>query len=77
MLVLKNIGSRGESGMPEAAYCRSQKLPRARVKDMLRICDGRISGTAFGPIGPHNTTNSSRTLPSVRLRWRRHAPQPH
>ena len=46
-LVLKNIGPKGAPGMPEAGYLPiPKKLARAGVKDMVRISDGRMSGTA-------------------------------
>ena len=54
ILVLKNIGPKGAPGMPEAGYLPiPRKLARAGVKDMVRISDGRMSGTAFGTIVLH------------------------
>jgi dihydroxy-acid dehydratase len=54
ILVLKNIGPKGAPGMPEAGYIPiPMKLARAGVKDILRISDGRMSGTAFGTIVLH------------------------
>lgn len=54
VLVLKNIGPRSGTGMPEAGYLPiPKKLARAGVKDMVRISDGRMSGTAFGTIVLH------------------------
>jgi dihydroxy-acid dehydratase len=54
VLVLKNIGPKGAPGMPEAGYLPiPRKLLRAGVKDMVRISDGRMSGTAFGTIVLH------------------------
>ena len=51
VLVLKNIGPLGAPGMPEAGYLPiPRKLARAGVKDMVRISDGRMSGTAAGTI---------------------------
>jgi dihydroxy-acid dehydratase len=56
VLVLKNIGPVGAPGMPEAGYIPiPRKLARAGVKDMVRISDGRMSGTAFGTIILHVT----------------------
>ena len=47
ILVLKNIGPKGAPGMPEAGYIPiPRKLARAGVKDIVRISDGRMSGTA-------------------------------
>ena len=54
ILVLKNIGPKGAPGMPEAGYLPIPlKLARAGVKDMVRISDGRMSGTAFGTVVLH------------------------
>ena len=60
ILVLKNIGPKGAPGMPEAGYMPiPKKLARAGVKDMVRISDGRMSGTAFGTIVLHVTPESA------------------
>ncbi|MBS0473692.1 MAG: dihydroxy-acid dehydratase [Proteobacteria bacterium] len=60
ILVLKNIGPKGAPGMPEAGYIPiPRKLARAGVKDMVRISDGRMSGTAFGTIVLHVTPESA------------------
>jgi dihydroxy-acid dehydratase len=54
ILVLKNAGPRSDACMPEAGYLPiPKKLARAGVKDMLRISDARMSGTAFGTIVLH------------------------
>jgi dihydroxy-acid dehydratase len=54
ILVLKNIGPIGAPGMPEAGYLPiPRKLARRGVKDMVRISDGRMSGTAAGTIVLH------------------------
>ncbi|MEP7061126.1 MAG: IlvD/Edd family dehydratase [Betaproteobacteria bacterium] len=54
ILVLKNIGPLGAPGMPEAGYLPiPRKLARRGVKDMVRISDGRMSGTAAGTIVLH------------------------
>jgi dihydroxy-acid dehydratase len=53
ILVLKNAGPHG-AGMPEAGYLPiPSKLARAGVKDMVRISDARMSGTAYGTIVLH------------------------
>lgn len=53
ILVLKNAGPQA-AGMPEAGYLPiPKKLARAGVKDMVRISDARMSGTAFGTIVLH------------------------
>ena len=60
VLVLKNIGPKGAPGMPEAGYLPiPRKLARAGVKDMVRISDGRMSGTAFGTIVLHVSPESA------------------
>ncbi len=60
VLVLKNIGPRSGTGMPEAGYLPiPKKLARAGVKDMVRISDGRMSGTAFGTIILHVNPEAS------------------
>ncbi|HTW69287.1 MAG TPA: dihydroxy-acid dehydratase [Acetobacteraceae bacterium] len=54
ILVLKNAGPLTPAGMPEAGYLPvPQKLARAGVKDMVRMSDCRMSGTAFGTIVLH------------------------
>jgi dihydroxy-acid dehydratase len=60
VLVLKHIGPKGGPGMPEAGYLPiPRKLARQGVKDMLRISDGRMSGTAFGTVVLHVTPESA------------------
>ena len=54
ILVLRNAGPKGAPGMPEAGYMPIPlKLARQGVKDMVRISDARMSGTAFGTIVLH------------------------
>jgi len=54
ILVLKGAGPRSAAGMPEAGYLPiPKKLARQGVKDMVRISDCRMSGTAFGTIVLH------------------------
>ncbi len=60
ILVLKRIGPKGAPGMPEAGYLPIPlKLARQGVKDMVRISDGRMSGTAFGTIVLHVTPEAA------------------
>ncbi|UHC20049.1 dihydroxy-acid dehydratase (plasmid) [Methylobacterium currus] len=60
VLVLRNAGPKGAPGMPEAGYLPiPKKLARAGVKDMVRISDARMSGTAFGTIVLHVTPESA------------------
>lgn len=59
-LVLKNTGPRSAAGMPEAGYLPiPSKLARAGVKDMVRISDCRMSGTAFGTIVLHTAPEAA------------------
>ncbi len=53
-LVLQNAGPKSPSGMPEAGYLPiPKKLAAQGIKDMVRISDARMSGTAFGTIVLH------------------------
>ncbi|MFC7404584.1 IlvD/Edd family dehydratase [Georgenia alba] len=54
VLVLRGCGPKGYPGMPEVANMPlPQKLLEAGVRDMVRICDGRMSGTAYGTVVLH------------------------
>lgn len=69
VLVLKNIGPKGAPGMPEAGYIPiPKKLARAGVKDIVRISDGRMSGTAFGTIVLHVTPEAAIGGPLAHVR---------
>ena len=69
ILVLKNIGPKGAPGMPEAGYIPIPlKLARAGVKDIVRISDGRMSGTAFGTIVLHVTPEAAVGGPLAQVR---------
>ncbi len=69
ILVLKNIGPKGAPGMPEAGYIPIPlKLARSGVKDIVRISDGRMSGTAFGTIVLHVTPESAVGGPLAHVR---------
>jgi dihydroxy-acid dehydratase len=60
VLVLRNAGPKGAPGMPEAGYIPiPKKLAQKGVKDMVRISDARMSGTAFGSIVLHITPESA------------------
>jgi len=60
VLVLRNAGPRGAPGMPEAGYIPIPlSLARSGVKDMVRISDARMSGTAFGTVVLHVTPESA------------------
>jgi dihydroxy-acid dehydratase len=55
--------------MPEAGYIPiPRKLARAGVKDIVRISDGRMSGTAFGTIVLHVTPESAAGGPLAHVR---------
>jgi dihydroxy-acid dehydratase len=59
VLVLQNAGSIG-AGMPEAGYLPiPAKLAKGGVKDMVRISDARMSGTAFGTVVLHISPESA------------------
>ena len=60
VLVLKRIGPVGAPGMPEAGYIPiPRKLGRLGVKDMVRISDGRMSGTVSGTVVLHVTPEAA------------------
>ena len=60
VLVLQNAGPKGAPGMPESGYLPiPRKLARQGVKDMVRISDARMSGTAFGTIVLHISPESA------------------
>ncbi len=68
-LVLQNAGPLSPSGMPEAGYLPiPQKLARAEVKDLVRISDARMSGTAYGSIVLHVTPDAASGGPLARAR---------
>ena len=54
VLVLRGCGPRGYPGMPEVANMPlPKKLLEAGIRDMVRVCDGRMSGTAYGTVVLH------------------------
>jgi len=60
ILVLQNAGPNAPEAMPEAGYLPiPKKLAAKGVKDMIRISDARMSGTAFGTIVLHVTPDSA------------------
>jgi dihydroxy-acid dehydratase len=60
VLVLKNIGPKGAPGMPEAGLLPiPARLARQGVKDIVRISDGRMSGTAAGTVVLHVTPEAA------------------
>ncbi|HYL87844.1 MAG TPA: IlvD/Edd family dehydratase [Burkholderiales bacterium] len=59
-LVLQNAGPKSGYAMPEAGYLPiPAKLARAGVKDMVRMSDARMSGTAYGTIVLHISPESA------------------
>lgn len=59
-MVLQNAGPKSASGMPEAGYLPiPKKLSSRGIKDMVRISDARMSGTAFGTIVLHVTPEAA------------------
>lgn len=60
ILILQNAGPKSDAAMPEAGYLPiPKKLARAGVKDMVRISDARMSGTAYGTIVLHVTPEAA------------------
>jgi dihydroxy-acid dehydratase len=54
VLVLRGCGPRGYPGMPEVGNLPlPAKLLSKGVRDMVRVCDGRMSGTAYGTVVLH------------------------
>jgi len=54
VLVLRGCGPKGYPGMPEVSNMPlPQKLLAQGVRDMVRVCDGRMSGTAYGTVVLH------------------------
>ena len=69
IMVLQNAGPTSSSGMPEAGYLPiPKKLAAAGVKDMVRISDARMSGTAFGTIVLHVTPEAAAGGPLALVR---------
>lgn len=60
VIVLKGVGPKGYPGMPEVGNVDlPEKLIEKGVKDMVRISDGRMSGTAYGTVVLHISPESS------------------
>ena len=60
IMVLQNAGPHSTSAMPEAGYLPiPKKLAAAGIKDMVRVSDARMSGTAFGTIVLHATPEAA------------------
>ena len=60
ILVLQHAGPASEAAMPEAGYLPiPKKLAKAGIKDMIRISDARMSGTAYGAVILHVTPDAA------------------
>jgi dihydroxy-acid dehydratase len=60
VLVLRGCGPKGYPGMPEVSNMPlPRKLLERGVRDMVRICDGRMSGTAYGTVVLHVTPEAA------------------
>jgi len=69
VLVLRGCGPKGYPGMPEVANLPlPTKLLEQGVRDMVRICDGRMSGTAYGTVVLHVTPEAALGGPLARIR---------
>ncbi len=69
VLVLQNAGPHAPECMPEAGYLPiPKKLAQAGVKDMIRVSDARMSGTAFGTIVLHVTPDAASGGPLALVR---------
>ena len=68
-LVLQHAGPTSPAAMPEAGYLPIPgKLARAGVKDMVRISDARMSGTAYGTVVLHVTPDAASGGPLAKAR---------
>jgi len=69
VLVLRGCGPMGYPGMPEVANMPlPTKLLQEGVRDMVRICDGRMSGTAYGTVVLHVAPEAAAGGPLARIR---------
>ena len=69
VLVIRYCGPRGYPGMPEVSnVALPKKLLLRGVRDMVRICDGRMSGTAYGTVVLHVTPEAAAGGPLALVR---------
>ena len=69
VLVMRNAGPKGGPGMPEWGFLPlPEKLLRQGVRDMVRISDARMSGTAFGTVVVHVAPESAAGGPLAAVR---------
>jgi dihydroxy-acid dehydratase len=60
VMILRGCGPKGYPGMPEVSNMPlPKKLLEQGVRDMVRICDGRMSGTAYGTVVLHVTPEAA------------------
>ncbi len=69
VLVLRGCGPKGYPGMPEVSNMPlPAKLLQRGVRDMVRVCDGRMSGTAYGTVVLHVAPEAATGGPLARVR---------
>jgi dihydroxy-acid dehydratase len=69
VLILRGCGPKGYPGMPEVANLPlPAKLLAEGIRDMVRICDGRMSGTAYGTVVLHVTPEAAIGGPLAKVR---------
>jgi dihydroxy-acid dehydratase len=69
VLVLRGCGPKGYPGMPEVSNMPlPPKLLAEGVRDMVRVCDGRMSGTAYGTVVLHVSPEAAAGGPLDRVR---------
>lgn len=69
VLVLRGCGPKGYPGMPEVANMKIPgKLISEGVTDMVRVCDGRMSGTAYGTVILHVSPESAAGGPLAKIK---------
>lgn len=69
VLVLRGCGPKGYPGMPEVANMPlPAKLLARGVRDLVRVCDGRMSGTAYGTVVLHVAPEGAELGPLSRVR---------
>src|SRR4030095_11564723 len=69
ILVLKNCGPRGYPGFPEVGnFALPAKILKRGIKDMIRISDAAMSGTAYGPVVLHTSPEAAAGGPLALVR---------
>ena len=69
VLVLRGCGPKGYPGMPEVSNMPlPAKLLKQGIRDMVRVCDGRMSGTAYGTVVLHVTPEAAAGGPLALVR---------